>query len=389
MGACFSPAAAGLRRHRLDGTRLSCGVLDRGRSARRRAPPALGGATTGCGGPPRAPAGGCGKCVRRSPDTGGRHAAHRVSDRLPANRLFRRLGHRSDHARLPLDLHQRQERCQSGCRHLRMLMMELAAGLRRLSNSVSHFYVVEEGGRLTLVDAGKPSDWALLLQMLESRGLSLTAIECVLLTHAHSDHTGFAERARVEAHATVRVHDADAAVARGAKRPKTEGGFTKYLVHGEAYRTLFGLMRGGGLQIVPVTEVHARNVSAVLRGAVVALHGRCAGDTQPHDRPAWPADHAGEPERQLRAGARIADAPRGAARRTRPARARRCMGSRDRICCTGCPRCGTLVATGQRGPAAVIPWAAGAVGADCRPIRDACETGRPNRGGTSALRDTA
>ena len=134
-------------------------------------------------------------------------------------------------------------------------MMELAAGLRRLSNSVSHFYVVEEGGRLTLVDAGKPSDWALLLQMLESRGLSLTAIECVLLTHAHSDHTGFAERARVEAHATVRVHDADAAVARGAKRPKTEGGFTKYLVHGEAYRTLFGLMRGGGLQIVPVTEV--------------------------------------------------------------------------------------------------------------------------------------
>jgi len=134
-------------------------------------------------------------------------------------------------------------------------MIELAPGLHRVSNGVSHWYVVEEGGRLTLVDAGKPSDWAQLLEALESLQRSLSDIDCVLLTHAHSDHTGFAERARVEAQATVRVHDADAAVAKGAKRARTERRYTAYLVHAEAYRTLFGLMGGGGLRIVPVTEV--------------------------------------------------------------------------------------------------------------------------------------
>jgi glyoxylase-like metal-dependent hydrolase (beta-lactamase superfamily II) len=39
-------------------------------------------------------------------------------------------------------------------------------------------------------------------------------VEAVLLTHAHSDHTGFAERARTEAHAAVRIHGADAEVAK-------------------------------------------------------------------------------------------------------------------------------------------------------------------------------
>ena len=162
-----------------------------------------------------------------------------------------------------------------------MLTMELGAGLRRLSNSVSHFYMVEEGGKVTLVDAGKPSDWLLLSQTLTSSGHSLADIDCVLLTHAHGDHTGFAERARVEAQATVRVHDADAAVAKGAKRPKTETGFTKYLVRGEAYRTLFGLMRGGGLSIVPITEVvtfsDGEQLDVPGRPRVVHVPGHTAG----------------------------------------------------------------------------------------------------------------
>jgi len=132
---------------------------------------------------------------------------------------------------------------------------ELAPGLHRLSNSVSHWYVVGEGGRVTIVDAGKPSDWSLFVQTLMTLGLALDAVDCVLLTHAHADHTGFAERARAEAHAKVLVHDADSAVAKGAKRPRTEGGFTRHLFRTEAYHTLFGLMRGGGLRIVPIADV--------------------------------------------------------------------------------------------------------------------------------------
>jgi glyoxylase-like metal-dependent hydrolase (beta-lactamase superfamily II) len=91
-----------------------------------------------------------------------------------------------------------------------------------------------------------------------SLGRALDDLEAVLLTHAHSDHTGFAERARTEADATVRIHRADAEMARGGKLAwKNEAGTTKYLLRAEAYRTLFGLMRRKGLKIVPIHEVSA------------------------------------------------------------------------------------------------------------------------------------
>ncbi len=125
----------------------------------------------------------------------------------------------------------------------------------RLTSGISNWYLVEEGSKVTLIDAGVPADWKLLLGALRSRGLGLDAVDCVLLTHAHSDHTGFAERARTEAGSTVRVHEADAAAARGGPLGKHETGLARYLVHAELYRTLFGLMRGGGTRIVPVAEV--------------------------------------------------------------------------------------------------------------------------------------
>ena len=81
-------------------------------------------------------------------------------------------------------------------------------------------------------------------------------MEAILLTHAHADHTGFAERARSEAGARVLVHKADAAVATGDAKPgKNDAGLARYLLRGEFYRTTLSLMRGGGATIVPVLEV--------------------------------------------------------------------------------------------------------------------------------------
>jgi glyoxylase-like metal-dependent hydrolase (beta-lactamase superfamily II) len=150
------------------------------------------------------------------------------------------------------------------------------------TNGVSNWFIAASGDKLTLVDAGVPGDWSRLLVALASRGLKLGAIDCILLTHAHSDHTGFAERARSEANATARVHGADLAVATGAAAPgKHETGLARYLVHVEAYRTLIGLMRGGATRIVPLVSAVAIDDGEVVdvpgKPRVVHLPGHTPG----------------------------------------------------------------------------------------------------------------
>lgn len=147
--------------------------------------------------------------------------------------------------------------------------MEVAPGVHRLTLGVVNWYLVEEGGRAVAVDAGTPRDWPLLLTSLESLGLPPERLEAILLTHAHPDHVGFAERARREAGASVRVHEADASVARGERPGKNERGLLPYLLRAEAYRTTFSLLRRGGGRIIPVAEV-----STVADGETLDLPAR-------------------------------------------------------------------------------------------------------------------
>jgi glyoxylase-like metal-dependent hydrolase (beta-lactamase superfamily II) len=66
--------------------------------------------------------------------------------------------------------------------------MEVAQGVHRLTGGVCNFYLLQDGGKLVLVDAGAPGDWNLLLRTLATLGRGLEDLEAVLLTHAHSDH---------------------------------------------------------------------------------------------------------------------------------------------------------------------------------------------------------
>jgi glyoxylase-like metal-dependent hydrolase (beta-lactamase superfamily II) len=133
--------------------------------------------------------------------------------------------------------------------------VQVAQGVHRVTGGVCNFYLVEEGGRLLLVDAGAPRDWDLLVNTLPAIGRRLEDLEAVLVTHAHSDHTGFAERARSTTAAPVWIHEADAAVAKGAKPEKNDGKASRYLLRVEFYRTLFSLARRGATRLVPVREV--------------------------------------------------------------------------------------------------------------------------------------
>jgi glyoxylase-like metal-dependent hydrolase (beta-lactamase superfamily II) len=87
---------------------------------------------------------------------------------------------------------------------------------------------------------------------LAALGRGLDCLDAVLITHAHSDHTGVAERARTTATAPVWLHHADAAVAKGAKPTKNDGKARSYLLRVEFYRTLVSLARRGATKLIPI-----------------------------------------------------------------------------------------------------------------------------------------
>jgi glyoxylase-like metal-dependent hydrolase (beta-lactamase superfamily II) len=147
--------------------------------------------------------------------------------------------------------------------------MQVQEDIHRLTGGIVNFYLIEEGGKLVLVDAGAPGDWDLLVKTLAGLGRGLGDLEAVLLTHAHADHIGVAERARTSAPATVWVHQADKGLATGEKPGRNDGRATSYLLRAAFYRTLFSLARRGATRIVPVKEV-----STFADGETLDLPGR-------------------------------------------------------------------------------------------------------------------
>jgi glyoxylase-like metal-dependent hydrolase (beta-lactamase superfamily II) len=146
--------------------------------------------------------------------------------------------------------------------------MEVRRGVHRLTRGVVNFYVLEAGGRLTLIDAGAGGDWDVFTAGVAAIGRDPADLEAVLVTHAHSDHTGFAEQARV-AGARVWIHEADAEVAGGARPPKNEAGLGRYLLKVEAYRTVVHLLRHRGAKIIPILEL-----STFADGEILDVPGR-------------------------------------------------------------------------------------------------------------------
>ena len=90
-----------------------------------------------------------------------------------------------------------------------MLHENVAPGVHRVEDAFTNWYLVEEDSRITIVDAGVPSSWSSLHDALARIGRSPSDVEALVLTHAHFDHVGFAERARSELNVPVYVHEND------------------------------------------------------------------------------------------------------------------------------------------------------------------------------------
>ena len=90
-----------------------------------------------------------------------------------------------------------------------MLQKDVAKGIHRIEDAYTNWYLVEDGGRLTVVDSGIPVSWSSLQKALDELQLGLEHIDALVLTHAHFDHTGFAEKLRSEHGVPVWVHEND------------------------------------------------------------------------------------------------------------------------------------------------------------------------------------
>jgi glyoxylase-like metal-dependent hydrolase (beta-lactamase superfamily II) len=77
--------------------------------------------------------------------------------------------------------------------------------------------LVTDGDGVTLVDTGYPGDGDRVLASLERIGRSPADVEAVVLTHAHPDHLGTAERFRAERLTPVWTHESEEAHARGER----------------------------------------------------------------------------------------------------------------------------------------------------------------------------
>ncbi|HEX2240133.1 MAG TPA: MBL fold metallo-hydrolase [Actinomycetota bacterium] len=99
--------------------------------------------------------------------------------------------------------------------------MEVAEGINRLGTQYLNFYLIEEGGKFTLVDSGIPGYYEQLTMLLSSNGKSLSDIDAVVITHHHQDHIGNAERLRRDTGGRIFVHPRDAPiVTRRERRPR-------------------------------------------------------------------------------------------------------------------------------------------------------------------------
>jgi glyoxylase-like metal-dependent hydrolase (beta-lactamase superfamily II) len=131
--------------------------------------------------------------------------------------------------------------------------MRLAPDLHRIGSDVVNVYLVEDAAGVTIVDAGLPGQWRELERELTQIGRSLDEVRGIVLTHGDTDHIGFAERLRQQKGIGVRVHELDAARARGeVKKPNAGWGPIKVR---PLVKFLWYSARHGGFRIPPVREV--------------------------------------------------------------------------------------------------------------------------------------
>jgi glyoxylase-like metal-dependent hydrolase (beta-lactamase superfamily II) len=163
---------------------------------------------------------------------------------------------------------------------------EVARGVYRLGTPIVNWYVVEEAGRLTAIDAGLPGYTDTLEQDLAAIGHKPEDVTAVVLTHSDGDHIGMASTLR-GAGARVLIHRDDVATLR-KPGPKRGDGSPAHLVplmwRPSFWRFMGHMARNGGGRPTPIDDPESFTDRDVLDvpGSPRAVHtpghtdGHCA-----------------------------------------------------------------------------------------------------------------
>jgi glyoxylase-like metal-dependent hydrolase (beta-lactamase superfamily II) len=128
--------------------------------------------------------------------------------------------------------------------------------IHRAGTEIVNFYLLEEGGKVTIVDAGLPTYRRRLEPALRAIGCALEDVEAIVLTHAHIDHIGFSQALQDERGTPVYAHQLELPQAQTGKPPKTEESYvTAILRHRTARKVVFHIARNGGARPPKIARV--------------------------------------------------------------------------------------------------------------------------------------
>jgi glyoxylase-like metal-dependent hydrolase (beta-lactamase superfamily II) len=134
------------------------------------------------------------------------------------------------------------------------LHRDTVPGVHRIEDFGVNWYLIEDAGALTVVDAGVMPSWRSLRRTLAAIGRGQEDIRALILTHAHFDHVGFAERARRTLGVPVWCHADEVELTRHPARYAHERSRLPYALRRHALPNIARLMGSGGLAR-PMKEV--------------------------------------------------------------------------------------------------------------------------------------
>lgn len=142
--------------------------------------------------------------------------------------------------------------------------MDVAPGVHLIADTYVNWFLLEKNGELAAVDAGLPASWRSLYSATRLLGRTLSDLKAIVLTHAHFDHIGFAERARRDFGIPVFAHELEVDLARRPWSYQTERSPLCYAWRPGSVRVISAFAAWGAFWPEPIHELRTYQDGDVL-----------------------------------------------------------------------------------------------------------------------------